>query len=84
MRRFVFRPEEPESHRFEAQARGMCERLAEAGYEIPLPDLLQAWDAYSDSVCATWISAQDLDGEDILDRVRSYLEEVEGPSGPEI
>jgi hypothetical protein len=84
MRRFVFRPEEREPHRFEREARDMCERLTEAGYEVPLHDLILAWDAYSESVCATWISAHGLDGEDILDRVRSYLEEVDGPSGPDI
>lgn len=36
MRRFVFRPKEPEPHRIKGEAREMRERLAEAGYEIPL------------------------------------------------
>jgi len=84
MRRFVFRSEEPEPHRFKGEAREMCDRLAEAGYEVPLYDLIRAWDTYSESVCATWISAHGLDGEDILNLVRSYLEEVDSPSGPEI
>lgn len=83
MRRFVFRPEELEPHRFEREAREMRDRLAEAGYEIPLQDLIQAWDAYSESVCATWICAHGLDGEDILAQISTYLEEVDGPSGPD-
>jgi hypothetical protein len=83
MRRFVFRPEVTEPHRFEGEAREMRERLAEAGYEISLPDLILAWDAYSDGMCATWMRADDLDGEDILNRISPYLEEVDGPSGPD-
>lgn len=83
MRRFVFRPDKREPHRFEGEAREMRDLLAEAGYEISLEDLCRAWDAYSDSVCATWISAGDLDAEDILSRIDGYLEEVDGPSGPD-
>lgn len=82
MRRFVFRPQDREPHRFEGEARDMCERLAEAGYEIPLDDLIRAWDTYSEGMCATWMRADDLDGEDILARISGYLEEVDGPSGP--
>ena len=82
MRRFVFRPEAREPHRFEGEAREMRDRLAEAGYEVGLPDLLQAWDAYSDSMCATWISADDLDGEEIFARISTYMEEAGDPSGP--
>lgn len=84
MRRFVFRPEEPEPHRFEREAREMRDRLAEAGYEIPLTDLIQAWDAYSEGMCATWMRADDLDAEDIMARISSCLEEVDGPSGPDL
>lgn len=81
MRRFVFQPEEPEPHRFEREAREMRERLAEAGCEIALTDLTQAWDAYSEGMCATWMRSDDLDAEEILSRIRSYLEEVDVPSG---
>lgn len=84
MRRFVFRPEETEPHRLKGEAREMRERLAEAGYEISLQDLLLAWDAYSDSMCATWMRADDLDGEGILARISGYLEEVDAPSGPDL
>jgi len=84
MRRFVLRPEETEPHRFEAEAREMRARLAEAGYEISLNDLIQAWDGYSESMCATWMRADDLDGEGILARISGYLEEVDTPSSPEI
>lgn len=84
MRRFVFRPEDPEPHRFEGEAREMRDRLAEAGYEITLNDLIRAWDAYSESMCATWMRAEDLDGEGILARISGYLEEIDGPSGPDI
>jgi hypothetical protein len=84
MCRFVFRPEAPEPHRFAHQAGEMRDRLAEAGYGVPLSDLVQAWEAYSDSVCATWISADGLEPEEMLDRIRSYLEEVDGPSGPDL
>jgi hypothetical protein len=84
MRRFVFRPEEREPHRFEREASEMCDRLAEAGYEVPFEDFCRAWDAYSESVCATWISADDLDGDEIMRRISSYVEEVDGPSGPDL
>jgi len=62
----------------------MSERLAEAGYEVSLEDLCRAWDAFSDSVCATWMSADDLDGDEIMDRISSYVAEVDGPSGPDL
>lgn len=84
MRRFVFRPEEPEPHRFEAEAREMCARLAGAGYDIPLTDMILAWDAYSESMCATWMRAEGLDAEDIFVRISGYLEEMGGPSGPDL
>lgn len=76
MRRFVFRPAEP-ALRFEHQAREMQEKLAAAGYQIALPDLIQAWDAYSDGLCATWIDAAGQDGEDIFRRISDQFEEVE-------
>lgn len=84
MRRFVFRPQEPEPHRFEREAREMCARLAEAGVDIAVNDLTQAWDAYSEGMCATWMRADDLDAEEILARINGYLEEVDGPSGPDL
>lgn len=82
MRRFVISPERREPHRFEREAREMRDRLAEAGYEVTLEDLCLAWDAYSDSMCATWISADDLDGEGIFARIRTYMDE--DPSGPDL
>lgn len=60
----------------------MRDQLILSGFDISQQDLIMAWEAYSLSSSATWISAENLDGEEIIDRISTYLEEVEGPSYP--
>lgn len=81
MRRFVFLPEDPD-HRFALQARDIQEKLAASGYELSLQDVISAWESYSDSVCATWIDASGLDGEEIFRDIRHCLQEVDVSPGP--
>jgi hypothetical protein len=78
MRRFAFVTHEPE-HRFGREAREMLVKLEEAGYTLPLDDLIKAWEAYSDGVCATWLTSDNFDGEDIMACIAPHVEEVDGP-----
>lgn len=82
MRKFVFRVADCEPHRFEREAHKMRDQLILSGFDISQQDLIMAWEAYSLSSSATWISAGNLDGDEIIDRISTYLEEVEGPSDP--
>jgi hypothetical protein len=50
--------------------------FADAGYDISHSDAARAWEKYSDSMAAGWMS---LDGEDcyVFDNCSHYFEEVE-------
>jgi hypothetical protein len=69
-----------QDHPYSREAQEMRDKLAQAGYAVPLDDLVKAWDDYSDSMCATWMTAHDLDGDEIFARISSRLEEDASPA----
>lgn len=75
MKKLKFR--EPYNHHYEYS--GDIDRIvkifADRGYEISSSDAVCAWEAYSENMCAGWMS---LDYEDryVFDSAFSYFEEV--------
>jgi hypothetical protein len=74
-KKLTFRREEDLANGRSAQE--IVDRLATMGYEISLSDAHHAWEAFSSSMCAGWMSLPDEgpDGdEDILREVQSHCD----------
>ncbi|OGB24859.1 MAG: hypothetical protein A3I66_13715 [Burkholderiales bacterium RIFCSPLOWO2_02_FULL_57_36] len=59
---------------FAPQIERMAHCLAAAGYDVKVDRIVRAWTAYSDAVCATWISLSD-EGDDaaLLDILLKHM-----------
>lgn len=55
----------------------LVEKLALAGYDIDTWDVMQAWEEYSETLCAGWIVHEDYDAEEIFSCIRPFVEIVE-------
>lgn len=59
---------------------GDVDRIVEVcknkGYEVSRNDVVLAWQAYSDSMCAGWLILHEND-DDLFHTVKTYLQEVE-------
>lgn len=71
---FLYFQDEVPDHRL-ADVSTLLKYLGEFGFTASPFDVYQAWDAYSDSLCAGWINLKD-DPEENVQILRRYMVEA--------
>lgn len=77
MIRYRYKPKKgSEDSRHFDWAEEIAEKLKAEGISIPTEDIMEAWEQYSDTMCAGWITHDFLTVEEILASMMPWLQEI--------